>query len=104
MIDIPKQRHQRIRYVDERITLRDYEGEARQIAVKGLGRKQPTLFLTNNFEASPRERVMNYARRNGVERYCQLLWRRNFDLGGFLPDSVFENSSLDEEANLLVTV
>ena len=37
-------------------------------------------------------------------RYCQLLWRRNFDLGGFLHDSVFENSSLDEEANLLVTV
>ena len=67
VIDIPKRRHQRIRYVDERVTLRDYEGEARQIAVKGLGREQPTLFLTNNFEASPRELVMNYARRNGVE-------------------------------------
>ena len=39
-----------------------------------------------------------------LERYCQLLWRRNFDLGGFLHDSVFENSSLYEEANLLVTV
>jgi hypothetical protein len=47
--------------------LRDYEGEARQIAVKGLGREKPTLFLTNNLEASPRELVMNYARRNGVE-------------------------------------
>ena len=67
VIDIPKRRHQHIRYVDERITLRDYEGEARQIAVKGLGREHPTLFLTNNFEASPRELVMNYARRNGVE-------------------------------------
>ncbi len=67
VIDIPKRRHQRIRYVDERVTLRDYEGEARQIAVKGLGREQPTLFLTNNFEASARELVMNYARRNGVE-------------------------------------
>ena len=53
--------------MDERVTLRDYEGEARQIAVKGLGRKHPTLFLTNNFEASARELVMNYARRNGVE-------------------------------------
>jgi hypothetical protein len=67
MIDIPKRRHQHIRYVDERVTLRDYQGEARQIAVKGLGRQQPTLFLTNNFETSPRELVMNYARRNGVE-------------------------------------
>lgn len=67
VIDIPKRRHQHIRYVDERIKLQDYEGEARQIAVKGLGREHPTLFLTNNFEASPRELVMNYARRNGVE-------------------------------------
>jgi hypothetical protein len=67
VIDIPRRRHQLIRYVDERVTLRDYEGEARQIAVKGLGREQPTLFLTNNFDASPRELVMNYARRNGVE-------------------------------------
>jgi hypothetical protein len=67
IIDIPRRRHQRIHYVDERVTLRDYEGEARQIAVKGLGRERPTLFLTNNFEASPRQLVMNYARRNGVE-------------------------------------
>ncbi len=67
VIDIPKRRHQRIRYVDEPVTLRDYEGQARQIAVTGLGREQPTLFLTNNFEANPRELVMNYARRNGVE-------------------------------------
>jgi len=67
VIDIPRRRHQRIRYVDERVTLKGYEGDARQIAVKGLGRKHPTLFLTNNFETSPRELVTNYARRNGVE-------------------------------------
>jgi hypothetical protein len=67
VIDIPKRRHKRIRYVDESVTLRGYEGQARQIAVTGLGREQPTLFLTNNFEAKPRELVMNYARRNGVE-------------------------------------
>ena len=67
VIDIPRRRHKQIRYVDERVRLRDYEGEARQIAVKGLGREHPTLFLTNNFETSARELVMNYARRNGVE-------------------------------------
>ena len=66
-IDIPKRRHQRISYVDERITLPGYEGEIRQVAVKGLGRAQPTLFLTNNFEETVREFVKNYARRNGVE-------------------------------------
>jgi hypothetical protein len=37
------------------------------LAVKGLGREQPTLFLSNNAQTSPRDLVANYARRNGVE-------------------------------------
>ncbi len=67
VIDIPRRRHKHIRYVDERITLPDYGGTIRQLAVKGLGRENPTLFLTNNFEATARDLVTNYARRNGVE-------------------------------------
>ena len=67
VIDIPKRRHQQIQYVDERVMLSEYAGEARQVAVKGLGREQPTLFLSNNFVTSPRDLVRNYARRNGVE-------------------------------------
>lgn len=56
-----------IRYLDESVSLRDYEGPVRQIALTGLGREQPTLFLTNNFEASPRDMISHYARRNGIE-------------------------------------
>lgn len=67
MIDIPKRRHQQIRYVDELVRIPGYEGQIRQIAVTDLGRKQPTLFLTNNTNASARELVTNYARRNGIE-------------------------------------
>jgi hypothetical protein len=67
VIDIPKRRQKQIRYLDESVSLSDYEGTVRQIAVTGLGREQPTLFLTNNFEVSPRDVVTNYARRNGVE-------------------------------------
>jgi hypothetical protein len=66
-IDIPKRRHQQIRYVDELTRIPGYEGQIRQIAVTGLGRKQPTLFLTNNTDATARELVTNYARRNGIE-------------------------------------
>jgi hypothetical protein len=66
-IDIPGRRHKNIRYVDEHIRLKDYDGELRQIVVKNLGRENPTLFLCNNFDANVREVVMNYARRNGVE-------------------------------------
>lgn len=67
VIDIPRRRHKHIQYVDERVTLPDYEGEIRQVAVKGLGREHPTLFLSNNFDTKVRELVANYARRNGVE-------------------------------------
>jgi hypothetical protein len=66
-IDIPKRRQKRIRYLDEMIQLDDYEGSLRQIVVTGLGREQPTLFLTNHPDTSPRELIMNYARRNGIE-------------------------------------
>jgi hypothetical protein len=66
-IDIPKRRNKRIHYLDEHLELDDYEGSLRQIAVTGLGREQPTLFLTNHPDASPRELITNYARRNGIE-------------------------------------
>lgn len=67
VIDIPKRRQKRIRYLEQTVSLREYEGTLRQIAVTGLGREQPTLFLTNHPEVSPRELIINYARRNGIE-------------------------------------
>jgi len=67
VIDIPKRRHKNIRYVDETIRLRDYPGSLRQVAVTGLGREEPTLCLSNNFEASARELLTRYAGRNSVE-------------------------------------
>lgn len=66
-IDIPKRRNKRIHYLDESVQLGEYEGTLRQIVVTGLGREQPTLFLTNHANVSPREMIMNYARRNGIE-------------------------------------
>lgn len=67
VIDIPKRRHQRIRYLEEPVRLRDYDGVLRQIAVRDLGRDQPTLFLTNHPDVSSRDAIRNYARRNGIE-------------------------------------
>jgi hypothetical protein len=67
VIDIPKRRQKHIWYLDDEVSLSGYEGPVRQLAVRGLGREQPTLFLTNSFDARPREVVTNYARRNGIE-------------------------------------
>ena len=67
IIDTPKRCHQHIRYVDERIHLPGYEGEIRQLAVAGLGREEPTLFLSNNGEQTGRGLIVRYAGRNRVE-------------------------------------
>lgn len=67
VIDIPKRRHQHIRYHDETTRLRDYPEPIRQVAVTGLGREKPTLCLCNNFEVTARDIITRYAGRNGVE-------------------------------------
>src|SRR5262249_4387883 len=67
VIDIPKRCHQRIRYLAEEVRLRGYEGPIRQVAVTGLGREEPTLFLSNDFEATPRDLIIRYAGRNRIE-------------------------------------
>lgn len=66
-IDTPKRRHQKIRYLDEWVRLRDYKEEIRQVAVDGLGHERPTLLISNNEEESARNLVIRYASRNRVE-------------------------------------
>ena len=67
VIDTPKRCHQRVRFVDQSIRLPDYEGAIRQLAVDGLGRERPTLFLSNNLTETARALIIRYAGRNGVE-------------------------------------
>jgi hypothetical protein len=67
VIDTPKRCHQRIRFVDEMIRLPGYEGPIRQLAADGLGREQPTLFLSNNLVETARSLIIRYAGRNAVE-------------------------------------
>jgi hypothetical protein len=67
VLDIPKRRHQHVRYVDETVTLRGDKGPIRQLAVAGLGRAEFTLVVSNNFDATARELLIRYAGRNSVE-------------------------------------
>jgi hypothetical protein len=67
VLDTAHRRHQRIRYVDETVQLPGYRGGMRQVAVTGLGREQPTLFLSNNTQESARSLIVRYAGRNRVE-------------------------------------
>ena len=54
-------------YFDLKLTTYAELSELNSRAVTGLGREQPTLFLTNHPDVSPREMIVNYARRNGIE-------------------------------------
>jgi hypothetical protein len=67
VIDIPKRCHTHIGYIVEEVRLRGYGGPIRQIAVTGLGPERPTLFLSNDFEETPRELIIRYAGRNRIE-------------------------------------
>jgi transposase len=58
-----------ITYVDEQTQLTGYQGTVRQIIVRGLGREEPTFFLSNDRpqRQTAREVVQAYAQRNLIE-------------------------------------
>jgi hypothetical protein len=61
--------------LDERIRLKGYEGELRQVTIIELGHEEPTVLLTNNFESECPALVTRYAQRmlieNGISEAIQ---------------------------------
>jgi hypothetical protein len=53
--------------LDERIHLRKYQGEIRQVTVIDLGHEEPTILLTNNFKIGCPALVSRYAQRMLIE-------------------------------------
>ena len=49
------------------VTLRDYEGDLRQVIVWGTGREKPTFLISNDFDSMLELLVGNHARRWRVE-------------------------------------
>ena len=68
-IEIPQARrkHRTPLVHDCIITLREYEGEIRQVVVRDNGRENPAFLITNDFEMPVELVVGNYARRWRVE-------------------------------------
>lgn len=52
---------------ESHIALRGYDGELRQVIVRGNGREQPTFLISNDFDSPVELLVGNYARRWRVE-------------------------------------
>ena len=59
--------HNTPRILDEQVTLTDYVGPIRQIAVMDLGHEEPTLLLTNQLRRSAAKLIGRYARRMLIE-------------------------------------
>jgi len=55
------------RILDQQITLTDYQGPIRQLAIKDLGHDQPTLALTNQLRRGAAGLIQDYAKRMLVE-------------------------------------
>lgn len=55
------------RILDEKITLKDYDGPIRQLTITDLGHEQPTLLLTNQLRRSAAKLISRYARRMLIE-------------------------------------
>jgi hypothetical protein len=55
------------RIIDTTISLRDYDGPIRQIAIQDLGHDKPTFLLTNQLNRSASKLIGRYARRMLIE-------------------------------------
>ena len=60
-------RYRTPRILDQTVRLKDYPQPIRQIAIRDLGHDKPTLLLTNQLDAPPRELIDRYARRMLIE-------------------------------------
>lgn len=66
-LNLPQRLYQRPKVIEQRVRLKEYGGELRQVLVKDLGHEQPTVLLTNDFRATPAALILRYARRMLIE-------------------------------------
>ena len=57
-----------LKVIDEKIFLKDYRGEVRQIAITGHGKIKPALLITNDFTEPCENLIRKYTRRWLVEK------------------------------------
>jgi transposase len=66
-LDIPKRKYKTPLLFESMIKLDGYDGEIRQIVMKGNGREQPSFFVTNDLDVPIESIVLRYAQRWRVE-------------------------------------
>ena len=64
-------KHKLLKIYQQLVSIRDYEGQLRQIVVTGTGRENPMLIITNDFDTPPKEIIETYAQRWLIENNIQ---------------------------------
>jgi hypothetical protein len=66
-LDVPHRKFKTPRVVDQRVSLKGYQGILRQVLIRDLGHDQPTILLTNDKHSRLKPIITRYARRMLVE-------------------------------------
>ena len=91
-------RYRRPRLHEDMIKLTDISGKVRQIAVKNIGRDEPTLIITNDLTAPGKNLFARYAERMMVENELDAY------IGGFHLDALTSGVPLNVNLDTTLTV
>ncbi|MCA1681378.1 MAG: hypothetical protein LC777_21740, partial [Actinobacteria bacterium] len=83
---------------DQIIKIKDIEAPVRQLAVRNIGRDQPTLLITNDIERSPKQLFARYAERMGIENELDAY------ISGFHLDALSSGLPLNVDLDTTLTV
>jgi hypothetical protein len=84
--------------IDELVKIKDIEGPVRQLAVRGIGREQPTLLITNDIERTTKQLFARYAERMNIENELDAY------IQGFHLDALSSGLPLNVDLDTTLTV
>ena len=88
-------RYRRPRLHEDMVKLTDISGQVRQIAVKNIGRDEPTLLISNDLTTPGKNLFARYAERMMVENELDAY------IGGFHLDALTSSVTLNVDLELL---
>ena len=83
---------------DQLVTIKDIEGPVRQLAVRNIGRAQPTLLITNDIQRTTKQLFARYAERMGIENELDAY------IQGFHLDALSSGLPLNVDLDTTLTV
>jgi len=68
-LDVPQRQYQDPKVFEQRVSLKGYAGQVRQMFITDLGHEEPTILLTNDLEGTTAKRITRYAQRMLIENH-----------------------------------